>query len=93
MGRSNQPTIGRRLASRSASGHSIVSYFFYAAPEQDPPDLAILADLVDAGRVALAVAATSPLAEAAAAVKALTARQVHEGSSSPPREVADRELL
>lgn len=58
-------------------GASIVSYFSYAAPEPDPPDLAILADLVNAGRLTPAIAATYPLAETAAAIKALTARQVH----------------
>lgn len=71
-------------------GASIVSYFSYAPHHPNPPDLAILADLVDAGRLTPAIAATYPLAEAAAAVKALTAAGSTARSSSPPGELADR---
>ncbi len=71
-----QPANLTLLDFAGREGASILSYFSYAAPEADPPDLAILADLVDDGRLTPMIAATYPLTDVAAAVNALIARQI-----------------
>lgn len=57
-------------------GATIVTFFSYAAPDDDVADLVLLADLVGEGRLRPETTRSYPLKDAAAAVTALSARGV-----------------